>query len=74
MLCEQWGYRANSGVGLLIMHLYAEHRVKYGLDYRLERVSKNKFRVVGGDHSNYIGYKQDALEHSGEFETTILLT
>lgn len=46
--CDQWGYRPQSAVGQLIDHLRAEHRVKYGCNYRLERMGKNHFRVLAG--------------------------
>lgn len=73
--CQEWGYRPESPVGRLINHLRAEHRVKYGTDYRLGRVGKNRYMVVEGDE-DFLWYlwRDHVLEHAAEFNTTIQLT
>lgn len=67
-VCEMWGYRADSGVGKLIDHLYGEHRIKYGINYRLERVGKNKFTVLQGDREHLDLWESEILEHFTEFK------
>lgn len=48
---DAWGYRLGSNVAKLIDYLRDEHRAKYGLEYRLIRIGKNKYRVIpGNDH------------------------
>ena len=68
---SQWGRRPHSEVALLIDFLRDTRRAKYGVDYRLVRLGKNKFQAVPGDNSDYgVAY---AVSDSGKFNTHVSL-
>jgi hypothetical protein len=62
----QFGFRPESGVGRLIDFIRDEHRAKYGCDYRLRRIGKNRFTAVKGDHSDYgVSFAADCADRFG---------
>lgn len=67
---QGWGFRPGSAVAKLIDFVREERRAKYGTDYRLERIGKNRFRAVPGDKSDY-GVLL-AINHSSQFEVVVL--
>lgn len=67
---SQWGFRCGSEIAKLIEFVRDEHRAKYGIDYRLRRLGKNRFLVVPGDRSDYgIEYVVEAAQR---FRTTVI--
>lgn len=68
--CDYWGYRPNSQVGKLIDHLRGEHRIKYGTNYTLERVGKNRYAVRPGTSSGDL-WRAEVLEHGAVFEVPL---
>lgn len=48
-----WGYRNGSNVAKLIDHIRDEYRAKYGMDYRLIRLGKNRYRAIPGNDATY---------------------
>ena len=62
-LAEMWGYRAGSKVAQLIESLY-EIRIKYGTNYRLERIGKNQFRLLPGDNECLDVWNDTILEQA----------
>ena len=48
-----WGYRNGSNVAKLIDYIRDEHRAKYGLDYRLVRLGKNRYKAIPGNDAAY---------------------
>lgn len=66
---EFYGFRRDSQVARLVDYVCDEFRAKYGCDYRLKRVGKNRFVVVPGDCGDY-GVRY-VLESVKLFGTTI---
>jgi hypothetical protein len=64
-----FGFRCDSEIARLVEYIRAEYRVKYGTDYRLRRIGKNRFRAVPGDFSSCgVSY---AVEASKLFNTSL---
>lgn len=68
---SQWGFRPGSEIDKLMDYAREEFRAKYVSDYRLRRIGKNKYVVVGGDHSNYGVNIILEIANSKKFKTTI---
>lgn len=72
---DAWGYRLGSGAANLIDWVRDEYRAKYGTDYRLRRIGKNKYMAVPAEPAEYssgtygIPY---VCEHAGKFGTTVV--
>lgn len=67
---SQWGYRCDSQVGKLINHVREESRIKYGCDYRLVKIGKNRYRIVAGEHGS--SELEDVIAAAANFDTTIV--
>lgn len=68
---SQWGFRCDSEIAKLICYVRDEYRAKYGCDYLLERIGKNKFKVISGHKSSFgIEY---ILNESKNFGVKIVL-
>ena len=66
---SQWGFRCGSEIATLMDFIRDKYRAKYGFDYRLRRIGKNRYLVVPGDTSSYgVSF---AIEASKEFDTTV---
>lgn len=74
---DAWGFRLGSQIANLIDYIRDEFRAKYGCDYRLRRIGKNKFEVIPGTHSDGTPatYGIDyaiAASLSGRFKTRVI--
>jgi hypothetical protein len=72
---DAWGYRLGSGVANLIDFLRDEHRVKYGCDYRLRKIGKNRFAAVPAEptkHSSGIFGIRYAVEEASKFGVSVV--
>jgi hypothetical protein len=67
---SQWGYRCGSEIAKLIDYIREEYRVKYGCDYRLRRIGKNRFEAIPGKDGSVYGISY-AVEASKKFRTTV---
>jgi len=67
---SHWGFRCGSKIAKLIEYIRDEHRAKYGTDYRLRRLGKNRFLAVPGDFSSFgVSY---AVVASQKFNTSVV--
>ena len=67
---ERFGFKCGSDVANLINHVRESRRAKYEVNYKLEHIGKNKFKVVSGNKSDF-GVKI-ILEEAKSFNVEII--